>query len=158
MSKYIKIDDAINVICVYGTELEHSRRYTMTASEFKQTSVDILESLPTIEVSEDCISREWVLDKIHAYAEACTTSTEESIGADYCAEFVEVAPSVVPSREEPKRGKWTEVEISEHGELSIVSMRCNQCGRYAYLVLPKGTKCVYDYCPWCKADMRGDAE
>ena len=59
--------------------------------------------------------------------------------------------------ERPK-GEWEEVEKSEHGVLSIVSMRCNQCGRYAYLVLPKGTKCVYDYCPNCGAIMVGESE
>ena len=60
--------------------------------------------------------------------------------------------------ETQKTGKWIEVEKNEYEGFSIVNMRCNQCGRYAYLVLPKGTKCVYDYCPWCKADMRGEEE
>lgn len=59
---------------------------------------------------------------------------------------------------EPKIGKWVEVEKNEYEGFSIVNMRCNQCGRYAYLVLPKGTQCVYDYCPWCKTDMRGKEE
>ena len=65
---------------------------------------------------------------------------------------------IVDKMIEPKIGEWVEVEKNEYEGFSIVNMRCNQCGRYAYLVLPKGTKSVYDYCPWCKADMRGDIE
>ena len=56
---------------------------------------------------------------------------------------------------DPKTGKWVEVEKNEYEGFSIVNMRCNQCGRYAYLVLPKGTKCVYDFCPNCGAKMKG---
>lgn len=59
------------------------------------------------------------------------------------------------SSAESKTGEWVEVEKNEYEEFSIVNMRCNQCGRYAYLVLPKGTKCVYDYCPNCGAMMKG---
>lgn len=40
-----------------------------------------------------------MINKIRAYAEADTTSTEKSIGANCCAEFVECAPSAVPTTE-----------------------------------------------------------
>lgn len=63
----------------------------------------------------------------------------------------------IPSAQ-PKMGKWVEVQKDEYKGFAIVNMRCNQCGRYAYLVLPNGTTCFYDYCPWCNADMKGEKE
>ena len=103
MNKYIKLDGLKKLInaCEWRMTLAKERhgegfvdysKQVLDADELAKRVSD----LPTIEVSEDCISRAWVLDKIHAYAEAYTTSTGASVGADYCAEFVENAPSVVP--------------------------------------------------------------
>ena len=99
--------------------------------------------------SEDCISRKWVLNKIHTYAEADTTSTEESIGADYCAECVKDAPSVIPK---VKEGKW----IAKDGVFY-----CSCCDNDSGL----SEEDVYlykfslpNYCPYCGVRMESEEE
>ena len=60
------------------------------------------------------------------------------------------------SIEKQEQGEWIEVKSTEYeGLFSVIDMKCNCCNKYASLVLPHGTICTYDYCPNCKADMRG---
>ena len=54
---------------------------------------------------------------------------------------------------EPKTGKWVEVDCHESEKHSVTDMRCSLCGKYASIVLPHRTRCVYNFCPNCGARM-----
>lgn len=92
-----------------------------------------------------------MLKKIHAYAEDDTTSTGASVGAEHCAEFVEEAPSVVPTTKQFPMGgewKWESEDI------------CDNCG-YGIPHLEKivGQVVLMDskdwkYCPNCGTEMK----
>lgn len=56
---------------------------------------------------------------------------------------------------EPRIGQWIEVDCFESEKHSVTDMRCSLCGKYASIVLPHRTRCVYDYCPNCGARMKG---
>ena len=89
MSKYIKLEDAIEAIedkiaeyipVLYG-------RYCEMPLEIRMA----IEHLPPIEVSEDCISREYLLSKVY------------DMDNDYLVvdlKDIENAPSVVPTTEQ----------------------------------------------------------
>ena len=91
MSKYIKLEHAINAIedkideyipVLYG-------RYYEMPLEIRMA----IEHLPTIEVSEDCISREDLLK--HAYKREGVLSVS--------VDSIKLAPSVVPSRPQGRK-------------------------------------------------------
>ena len=93
MSKYIKQDDVF----------ELARTGVLVSNGSFESVCKYIGSLPTIEVSEDCISREWLikaLDNLDWY------------DFDMFYKVVENAPSVVPSRAE---GKW------------FLDGRCSEC-------------------------------
>lgn len=57
--------------------------------------------------------------------------------------------------EDRPQGKWVEVNTWEAEHHSVTDMRCSVCGKYASIVLPHKTRCVYDFCPFCGARMKG---
>ena len=57
---------------------------------------------------------------------------------------------------EPKTGKWVEVDCYGSEKHSVTDMRCSLCGKYASIVLPHRTRCVYNFCPNCGAKMIGE--
>ena len=50
--------------------------------------------------------------------------------------------------EEPRKGKWVEGEYCD-------IMICSNCGKEAYWDTDYGQQ-LFDYCPYCGADMRGE--
>ena len=143
MSKYYKAED---VLAIFSEE-ERPLNWTDSESEIQaQNDFDcykgMIESLPTIEVSEDCISREWVLEEYQ--------KGKEKIGSsEFFAELmwlVKNAPSVVPCRAE---GEW--------GHLTGSAYRCSNCDEYTKSSKPfEKPKC--NYCPNCGAKMKGAEE
>jgi rubrerythrin len=94
-----------------------------------------------------------VLNKIHDYAEAYTTSTAESVGADYCAEFVEDAPSVLPTTEQSSMvGEWKKEVNEKLGKCLRVVYVCSACG------CAVGCESFHrrSYCPNCGAKMKSE--
>ena len=53
-------------------------------------------------------------------------------------------------------GEWIEVDSFESEKHSVTDMRCSLCGKYASMVLPHRTRCVYDFCPNCGAKMNNN--
>lgn len=148
MSKYIKLKDAIEYACkahISGCVGDRIRAQ--------------LQSLPTIEVSEDAISRQGLINTLNARHIKYNA---------YVNEAILNAPSVVPSR--PK-GEWieemerhfldsriqTNVEMKEatgKGYHTYINQRCSICNK----VTMADASIRYDFCPHCGADIRGGKE
>ena len=128
MSKYIDLELALNELLrlyeedvdAYGVEIPETFDY--------KRAKEALSDLPTIEVSEDCISREWVKG-------ICETMLDEEM-LGHMLGHIEDAPSVVPSREE---GEWI-----DNGDRYF---RCSLCGI-------KDTD-NWTWCHGCGAKMKG---
>lgn len=135
MSKYIKLEDAIEQV---KTEF-----YGGGYQEWLEMSIDNLinriANLPTIKVSEDCISRAHLLSKVY-------DMDNDNLVVDL--KDIENAPSVVP---QPKEGEWVKVDDSVQPICSKCGMSCSGIHRNAdYSVVP-----TWKYCPNCGAKMRG---
>lgn len=130
MAKYINLEDAKGKFEFYTKDMLGSWIAAM------------LDSLPTIEISENCIDREWILNK--------TESGFNKLGEDYDINYmqrdIEDAPSVIPqvpnedaiSREMVSK-RLAELWETEHPEksydkwLKIASEWCD----YFPSVIPK---------------------
>lgn len=96
MSKYIKLDDAIDAKCPFEDIWEDCVDCPLNDSEIKPCKMGKwLKSLPTIEVSEDAISREWIKNALLKYGFTAPDMT--------VTELIEDAPPVIPK---PKEGEW----------------------------------------------------
>lgn len=122
MSKYYKEEDLQRALIGFVRE-------TGIDEKPFEYAANVLDNLQTIEVSEDCISREYLLSKVY-------DMDNDNLVVDL--KDIEDAPSVVPSRAE---GEW----ISKHNGY----WTCSECG-LSFLFYAKG-----NYCPNCGADMRG---
>ena len=123
MSKYIKLEDAISL---FGRSGEYHA----------DAIVDMLFFLPTIEVSEDCISREYILGEAFT-SDEYNGETKSFDLPVVSVRDIEDAPSVVPSREE---GEWV-VKANGNNECSI-------CGR-------EKQNGWINFCGFCGSRMRG---
>ena len=166
MSKYVKVSD------VKQTLLEMSKEKTRPVG-WGDVLMERLKDL-SIEVSEDCISRE---DAIKAYNEAidelvkaemeefnlgdfteCSFNTTQ---INLIARKIENAPSVVPTgrknrQVERAEGEWVLSERqsqadNDNGNYAYVCTNCNHTDIHA-----KTQK--VPYCWWCGAKMKGAEE
>lgn len=89
-------------------------------------------------VSDDCVSRQAVLESINDWWGITSTSGEPTL-CDYIREL----PPVTPTR---KKGKWERGYSFPDGEY----VKCTVCGEII--------KCIYPmhYCPNCGADMKSE--
>lgn len=96
------------------------------------------QTAPT--VSEDCISREWVLNLYKEWQPTLATNVYEF------GDALKNAPSVAPTE---RTGEWIGLD------------ECSVCGKQAYDFIEgcvEGVEYLPNYCPNCGADMRGDTE
>lgn len=131
MSKYADIEQIKKVI---RTEWV---RYMPTELDVNLSFVlGKISEVPTIEVSEDCISREYM--KSLGYINKGDFNSVETI-----REWIDNAPSVVPSRAE---GAW----ITACNSYEII---CSNCESEAFS--EDGEYVKTNFCPNCGARMRG---
>ena len=138
MSKYVKLEDAIHNI---NLEVTGRKEYT---GDMKANLFFALDDLPTIEVSEDCISREWVKGICEAMLD------EEMLG--HMLGYIEDAPSVIPKA---KEGEWI---YGEHDVAMCDGYRCDRCDFFVpWDYEHKFIDFINDYhfCPNCGAKMKG---
>ena len=128
MSKYYKAEDVqilINSLKCYGIpELN-------------------LDGLPTIEVSEDCISREYLLSKVY-------DMDNDNLVVD-CKDIKD-APSVVPKDHSGKStemvGEWIVYPLMDEGR---VELECPKCGD----TFIRAVDYRPHFCENCGAKMKG---
>lgn len=139
MSKYIKLEDAISV-CQLKQIIRNGDSIGVRYPTPEEIMND-LSDLPTIEVEEDCISREYL--KSFEYINKGDFNSVETI-----REWIDNAPSVVPTTEKSSKvGEWQNYK-DEH--------RCSECGEV--VIGDWYDDEWYDYGPNCGADMRGEQD
>ena len=138
MSKYINLGDAIERL----NELYHSYEVR-----------EWLRSLPRYEVSEDCISRAWVQNKLTEYVKDYALNELDSWQntiVEWIATGIEDAPSVVPSRAE---GEWQITDAYPH---NVYCSECHKRFAQTHWAVWEDGSLPRNYCPNCGADMRGN--
>lgn len=150
MIKYFKAED---VLAIFSEE-ERPLNWTDTESEIQAVNdfdcyKRMIESLPTIEISEDCISRDMVAKRLAELWE--TEHPEKSydewleIANKWCDYF---PPSVVPTTEQySKVGEWLQGN-------PLVRPICSVCGEPCIGLHGFDYK-ASDFCPNCGAKMKG---
>ena len=151
MSKYIKLEDAIRNI---NLEVTGRKEYT---GDMKANLYFALDDLPTIEVSEDCISREGVY-------RAIIICGEVDNDLNHLYEVIENEPSVLPRRSCYRcglRGDCEDSTVRTTEQSSTVGewyrqttdhfdyWECSECG------MGVGLDDIKNYCPNCGAKMKG---
>ena len=111
----------------------------------------IVDRQPTIEVSEDCISRKWLFDK----AECGFDKLGEDYDINHMLRDIKNAPSVVPKA---KAGEWKLIKenvnyissLPKREEFIANTYQCSECGNKTNdrTELP-------EICPWCGAKTKG---
>ncbi len=143
MSKYIDLILALNKLwklCAEDIDAEISDSEVFDFSRAR----DALSDLPTIEVREDAVSRDY-LEKQYWQTliprEMVNTDAELgiNIGIDKMQDVIKNAPSVIPK---PKEGEW----IKQFNGTKCV---CSICG------YSNGRKHNDNFCPNCGAKMKG---
>lgn len=97
MSKYIKLEDAIHAIAENMAKeanlKTHCNEPIFCAGEFLVEAEMSVKDLPTIEVSNDCISKEWLVKAL----KKVSSESEDPRGFNEAIRFIKSAPSVVSS-------------------------------------------------------------
>lgn len=145
MSRYYKVEDVERVLKELADE-PHYQHYDDDWSMGVAIAESRIEDLPTIEVSEDCISREGTIKALRLEYPGMPLFKElrdewqlKTEGYREAEEIIRNAPSVVPSRAE---GEWEVVPM-----IPIDNYKCSECGAYSSL--------DFDYCSNCGAEMKG---
>ncbi len=122
------------------TECEHYDRDKHYCPRFCQV---IKDTLAEAQPSEDCISREVVIDGLASIAKAKAKSDAQKALMGRVMFFTEHLPSVTPQR--PK-GKWKRIA----GFKDCNYDKCSVCGAYQLFYYGKPST---NYCPNCGAEM-----
>lgn len=104
-------------------------------------------------VLSEVIEREPDCFKCKHYFHCCNVDEEHKHDCFEAECFIEdikeLPPKDIPK--EPKRGKWIEIiDARKYGNPYIVGFYCSECDTTSII--------ERDFCPYCKADMRGDTE
>ena len=135
MSKYIKLEDAIKAI----EEMQNC--YNGWSDTYdKAQIIGVLDELPTIEVSEDCISREDLLQQINLDA----YGNEGQYGDEWkFLDTIENMPRVIPTTEQYSMvGEWYR-QTTDYFDY----WECSECG------MGIGLDDIKNFCPKCGAKM-----
>ena len=103
-----------------------------------------IEHAPTIEQSDDCISREALIEKATSWDKHFADSERYVSLTD-----IQGAPPVTP---QPKRGKWIRV----NGDYVCTLWKCNQCGNEIYSETEYDRKKFHAWCGKCGCRMDAD--
>ena len=121
MGKHIRLDNntLTNMTEFLKRHFSVDERDTISCIECRSLAEKILSFLPTIEVSEDCISRKWLIEEIAR--RDTTDGYVKTFGGREVNEIILNAPSVAPSGtnvecyarncEKNKNGKCEETDI-----------------------------------------------
>ena len=105
--------------------------------EHKEFIIKAIQALES-QQCEDCISREYLIDKI-GDVDGLEGYDNSNLFAKHYMNLVKNAPSVQPQR---KKAKWIDCEMDEE----ITIYRCSECNNYSLT--------EYPFCNRCGADMR----
>ena len=120
----------------------------------------VIEMLQETKVSEDCIGREWVLNKLNEQYKVNRFEEHNDManeGINQAESIVQDAPSVVPTTEQSSEvGEWIRDRYWSRGtgmgEEYGFFYKCSLC---EYEVEDGYTRCGFNYCPNCGAKMKG---
>lgn len=135
MSKYIKLEDAIEAVTSLFRVSALFSSMNDNEEEWREKAEKVLDNLPTIEVSEDAISREYMLRALNGYGKDWQEDCK-------IAEIIRNAPRVIL---QPKEGEWIFVKKEQDKNQAIY--RCSICGNHKY----GGGR----FCGMCGAKMKG---
>lgn len=130
MSKYYKAEDVINTLAdQWRFEATMDSPYASNdINGYLENAKLLFSDLPTIEVSEDCISRSALRKEMEMYGAEIT--------------LIDTAPNVAPSRAE---GEWI---VADDESILFTVYKCSVCGSL------HGSS-LHNYCPNCGAKMKG---
>lgn len=112
-----------------------------------------IADLPTIEVSEDCISKAYLEQEIENHLlsiENLRTEKDEwwNKAFEVMVKIIENAPPVIPV-EKAKEGEW----INKQEKYRMAE--CSNCKKVTMQEMWGDKLVYYDYCPNCGAEMKG---
>ena len=111
-------------------------------------SVTDIEEAPTIEVSEDCISRSELIERLVELIERAESPYLKR-GIRWAIGYAQSAPSVVPSRAE---GEWQITEAYPH---NVYCSECHKRFAQTHWGVWEDGSLPRNYCPNCGAKMKG---
>lgn len=98
MSKYIKLDETVNTLIELCAKLGGQQQ----AETGVRLAIVYVNDLPTIEVSEDCISREYMLEKAQEWKNMYPDSDTAREALTMLMNEIDNAPSVIPKKRTDK--------------------------------------------------------
>lgn len=145
MSKYYKAEDVINLLATEYYTNALAEGFDVKESDFKEDAIANTKHLPTIEVSEDCISREYILGEAFA-SDEYNRETKSFDLPVVSVRDIEDAPSVVPTNEQSSMvGEWI---VADDESVLFTVYKCSRCGKVH-------AHSPHNYCPNCGAKMKG---
>lgn len=146
--KYYKAEDVINLLATeYYT---YKQAEIIEVEDCKAAATFNTKHLPTIEISEDCISKAYLEQEIENQAMTVEKDKEYWRGwnnsLDKVVELIEDAPPVVPSRAE---GEWINKHEWTNG---FYERECSICGAMKPQLMHTAK---INFCPNCGEKMEG---